>query len=132
MIKSARIVLAGAALAFAAGSAFAAPDKTPAKTGALICPVMKGEIKDKAKAPKLFVNNEAVYLCCAGCPDMVKKDPAKYLTTAVKDPVSGKSFKISAKSPKVEKDGALFLFSSPQTQATFEKDPAKYIKPAKV
>jgi peroxiredoxin/YHS domain-containing protein len=93
----------------------------------LTCPVMKAPVRDTAHAPKLLVNNEPVYFCCAGCGPQLQKDPAKYLKT-VKDPVTGKPFTVTAKSPKMEHGGALFVFSSAKTHETFHADPGKYLK----
>jgi YHS domain-containing protein len=134
MIRTVHGILAGIGLLGSAGASFAQPGHdhhaAPAnKPAALICPVMKGKISDPAKAPHLMVNNAPVYFCCAGCDANFKKDPAKYLTAAVKDPVTGKAFKVTAKTPKVEHHGALFLFASDQTKASFLKDPAGYAKP---
>jgi len=81
---------------------------------------MKAPIKDKAKAPHLMVNREPVYVCCPSCIGAIKKQPAKYLKQ-VKDPVSGKPFTVTAKSPRIEHDGALFLFSSQATYAHGQK-----------
>ena len=133
MLKSAPMFLA-AALAVTAGAATAHPGHQHArggvaKSGALTCPVMKSTIKDKAKAPHVMVNNVPVYVCCNDCPAKLKAEPAKYLQTAVKDPVTGKSFKATAKTPKEERAGAVFLFSSAKTKAQFDKAPARYTKP---
>jgi YHS domain-containing protein len=90
---------------------------------------MKSPIKDKAKAPHVMVNNVPLYLCCADCPAKLKKEPAKYVTSPVKDPVTGQPFKVTAKTPKIERGDAIFLFSSAQTRATFQQHPGKYVKP---
>src|SRR5919199_2265257 len=114
------------ALVLAGGSLYAHEGHSHAKAGksaALLCPVMKSPVKDRAKAPHVMVNNLPVYLCCSNCPGMLKKEPEKYLKSPVKDPVSGKPFKLTAKTPRLERDGALFLFSSQQTRAAFLKDP---------
>jgi YHS domain-containing protein len=71
-----------------------------------------------------MVNNAPVYVCCPGCTTSIKKEPATYLKSAVKDPVSGKPFRVTAKTPRLERQGALFLFSS-STRAAFQKNPAK-------
>src|SRR5262245_6785866 len=123
MTRTVTLLLAG--LGLMAGAALAAPP--PAKP--VTCPVMKGKVDDPAHAPKLMVNNVPVYFCCGGCDAKLKQDPAKYLTADVKDPVTGKPFKVTAKTPKVEQGGGLFLFATDQTKATFLKNPAKYSKP---
>ena len=58
-------VLISATLAFAEGK----PQAT--------CPVMKGSPVN----PSLFVDAEGyrIYVCCGGCIDAVKADPAKYV-----------------------------------------------------
>lgn len=129
MIRTIVTLLAGFGLLALGGRALAAPGHAHehAKKGALACPVMKSAIKDKAKAPHMMVNNAPVYFCCAGCDEKLRKDPAKYLTS-LKDPVSGKTFKVTAKTSRVDQGHALFLFSSAHTKATFEKNPARYIK----
>jgi len=48
--------------------AWAAPQTT--------CPVMGGTIN---KEIYVDYKGERVYFCCAGCPDIFKKDPEKYL-----------------------------------------------------
>jgi YHS domain-containing protein len=105
------------------GSAAAAP------AGALVCPVMKSTIKDKARSPQLVVNNQVTYFCCGGCPQQFSKAPEKYQQAPLKDVVSGKAFKVTADTPGLERSGALFLFESADTKAAFEQDPDKYSKP---
>ena len=98
--------------------------------GRLLCPVMKSPIQNRAKAPHLTVNFEPVYVCCPGCTSEIKKDPAKYLKQ-VKDPVTRKPFTVSAKTPKMEHERALFLFASAKTHQAFHAQPGKYVQPAK-
>lgn len=131
MMRTLGTLLTGMGLLGSLAGALADPghQHAPATKGALSCPVMKSPIKDKAKAPHLMVNNVPVYLCCADCDKMLRKDPAKYVTASVKDPVTGKPFKVTTKTPKFEHGGALFLFSSAQTKATFLKHPGQYAKP---
>lgn len=100
-----------------------------AAKGAVICPVMKAPVHLPEKAKHLLVNNEPVHVCCPGCIDEIKKHPAKYLKQT-KDPVTGKPFTVTAKSPRMEHGGALFLFSSAQSHEKFHAAPAKYAKPA--
>src|SRR5262245_6738116 len=64
-----------------------------AAPGALVCPVMKSPIKDKAHSPQLVVNNVVTYFCCGGCPQQYSKAPEKYQKEPLKDVVSGKEFK---------------------------------------
>jgi YHS domain-containing protein len=136
MLKKCTLMLAGAVMAAGVGGRYAhAADPhahgTPKNGAAVVCPVMKGPVKNTAKAPRLMVNNSPVYFCCAGCPAAFKKEPAKYLKRAVKDPVTGKPFRVTAKTPRMEYQGALFLFSSAASHDTFHKNPAKYIRHGK-
>jgi len=123
------VVAAGAALSIALPAGSHAKSPAAKKTAKVMCPVMKAPVADAAKAPKLMVNNVALPVCCPGCIPELKKEPAKYVKTT-KDPVSGKAFKVTARTPKMEHQGALFLFSSAATHGTFHKDPAKYSKAA--
>src|SRR5262245_5204870 len=82
----------------------AAPGTPVAASGAtLTCPVMKGVIADPANAPRLVVNNEPVLFCCGGCSDPLKKEPARYLTKPLKDPVTGKPFTVTKQTPQLER-----------------------------
>jgi YHS domain-containing protein len=99
------------------------------RSSQLVCPVMKNPIADKSAAPSLLVNNVPVYFCCSGCDEPLKKEPGKYLKAPVKDPVTQKSFRVTATTPKVEHNGGLFLFSSPESREIFRQDPGKYVKP---
>jgi YHS domain-containing protein len=83
-------------------------------------------IKQRSKALSLKVNDRPVYVCCAGCAEKLKADPGQYLTKPVKDPVSGKSFKVTPATPTVERAGILYLFSGETTKTTFEQSPERY------
>lgn len=122
-MKNTGLLLAVAGTALISGAAHAGKAAKP-----LTCPVMKSPVKDRAHAPFLVVNNQPVYFCCPGCSGSLKKAPAKYLKTPIKDPVSGKPFKVTAKTPKMEHHGALFLFSSSKTHHIFHADPDRYTK----
>jgi peroxiredoxin len=87
------------------------------------CPVMKTAVKDTSRAPHLMVNREPVYVCCPKCIAAIKKEPARYLKR-VKDPVNGTPFTVTAKTPRIEHESALFLFAS---QATYSHG-LQYIK----
>lgn len=132
MRSKAGLILAGAGILFA-GIAVADPGHqhgAPAarKGNRKLCPVMKAPMTEVVKAIPLNINNETFYLCCASCPDTMKKTPEKFLGAPIKDVVSRKAFKVTAKTPKVVQPNALFLFSSAATKATFLKNPTKYIK----
>lgn len=120
-------LLAAAVFAGSASAFKSAPGKRAAAKGAVICPVMEAPVAHPAKAPFLMVNNERVPVCCPGCIGEIKKHPAKYLKK-VKDPVSGKPFALTAKSPRMEHQGALFLFANAKTHKTFHAHPGKFHK----
>ena len=74
---AAAVFVAGACLAQAPGPAKdAAPAATTPVKAQTTCPVMGGPI-DK----NVFVDvaGKRIYLCCGGCVDAVKKNPAKYI-----------------------------------------------------
>ena len=99
------------------------------------CPVMGGKINKE-----IFVNHngERVYLCCAGCVEAFKKDPAKYLEkmeadgvvlekapiTQVNCPVSGKPINEAI---YTDQDGKRVYFCCDDCKKSFEKEPAKYM-----
>jgi YHS domain-containing protein len=93
-----------------------------------VCPVMKNPVPASA-APSLLVNHVPMLFCCAGCGDAVKKAPAAYLKTPVKDPVTGRAFRVTRVTPKLEHAGGLFLFSSPATRERFRREPSRYARP---
>lgn len=139
MWKTAMPFAAGAFLLSAIAGCGSAPSQetvSPAATGApvaaggttLTCPVMKGAIADPANAPRLVVNNQPILFCCGACSDPLKKEPALYLKKPLKDPVTGEPFTVTKESPKLERDGALFLFATEASRKTFEKDPAAYVR----
>ena len=66
-----------AALAITMGaSAFAGDTAVKAQT---TCPVMGGGINKTMYAD---VEGKRIYVCCGGCIDTIKKDPAKYIKIA--------------------------------------------------
>lgn len=91
-------------------------ESEPHRKQPVFCPVTKAKITDPSSASRLSVNRETVLLCCKSCIHKLKQTPAKYLNQ-LKDPVNGKSFIMTAKSPKIEKEGALYLFSTKETYA---------------
>lgn len=50
--------------------------ETKAVKAQTLCPVAKGAINKSLYAD---VNGKRIYVCCAGCLDPIKKDPAKYI-----------------------------------------------------
>ena len=105
--------------------AFAAnPEKYVTSAGD--CPVNKGNGAMPGKEGRVVVNNSLYYFCCASCPDAFAKNPENFVKE-MHDAVSGKKFAPKASSPRVEKDGQIYLFSGPETRAAFEKDSARYM-----
>jgi YHS domain-containing protein len=92
-----------------------------------VCPVKKTVIEDRSTAPRLQVNSARVHFCCEDCIEVFKKAPQLY-RKAFEDPVTGKWFKITPATLRVERGGALFLFSSEKTKAAFDADPEKWIR----
>jgi len=118
------MTLAGAALA-SPGGRHAGPPRT-AQGKPVVCPVTKQPVGAMGKPIALKVNDTTVKFCCGACPNQFKANPAKFLTTALKDPVTHKPFKVTAQSPKEERGGALYVFSSAETQDEFNAHPEKY------
>lgn len=73
MMSIAAIVVAAAVAAWAEGQP---AREAKAATPQTLCPVAKGPID---KALYVDANGKRVYVCCAGCLDPIKKDPAKYI-----------------------------------------------------
>ena len=44
-----------------------------------VCPVTDKPIGSMGPPPKVTVKGQDVFLCCGGCEEELKKDPAKYL-----------------------------------------------------
>ena len=64
------------ALTLALGvAAAAAPAPKPATN--TICPVLGNPVN--AGSPKVVVNGQEYRICCMGCPEALKTNPAKYL-----------------------------------------------------
>jgi YHS domain-containing protein len=127
---SALAALLLAATALAAPPEAAAPGHHgPAGIVRLSCPVLTAHMDSEMKAIPVRVNGLTAYACSDVALELFKKEPAKYLKENVPDPVTGTSFQPTAKTPKVVRGNAVFLFSSPETKATFLSDPEKYSKP---
>lgn len=125
------LLLAAGALAAPPG---APPDEPPVRDTRppmvrLSCPVLKAHVDSEMKAVPVQVNGLPAYACSDVALDLFKKDPAKYLKDEIPDPVTGKMFKATEKTPKVVRANAVFLFSSAQTKTAFLKEPEKYSKP---
>jgi YHS domain-containing protein len=122
---------AGLSLLMAAGTAQALAQCCNGKKvkAALHCPVeQECPVLDKKTAPKVKVNNMAVYLCSPECAAKLTAHPEQYLKGTYVDVVSGKPFRVISTTPKEVRSGALFLFENPVTQAAFDRNPAKYIR----
>ena len=77
-------------------------------------------------ARRSVVNNNLYYLCCEPCMGWMRDRPHVYLKE-LKDPVSGKWFKVAETSPKVLHKNQIFLFETPETRSAFDREPAKYV-----
>lgn len=44
-----------------------------------VCPVMRTKFQVKEDSLFAEVNGKKVYVCCAGCPEILKANPKKYL-----------------------------------------------------
>jgi YHS domain-containing protein len=102
------------------------PEKYTAKM-TLKCPVMTANAVKPAKNLRMAVNNGYVYTCCAGCPQAFLKTPEKFIAE-LKDPVSGKPFKLTAGAPHTTYKGAHFYFASADNKAAFDAAPDRYAK----
>jgi hypothetical protein len=60
---------------FFALAVLAAPAPKPATN--TVCPVLGNPVN--ANSPKVVVNNQEYRICCMGCPEQLKANPAKYL-----------------------------------------------------
>ena len=60
---------------FFALALLAAPAPKPATN--TLCPVLGNPVS--ANSPKVVVNNHEYRTCCAGCPELLKANPSKYL-----------------------------------------------------
>ena len=45
-----------------------------------VCPVTGAKLGSMGQPPMITVNEQEVFLCCAGCEQELRKDPEKYLT----------------------------------------------------
>ena len=128
-MRRAAVVLIGVVVLVADGSAMEEwHRKSAAAKKSLVCPVMKSPIVRRTKPAYVLVNNTPVYVCCPGCIDDLKRDPAKYLKSPLIDPVSGKRFTAATKSPKMLHHGALFVFAGTDTHWAFHANPGKYAR----
>jgi hypothetical protein len=100
LVSVAGFVLIGCSSQPTANSA-AAPDGPPAQTSSgdsmpeglvkltdaerlaalkqAVCPVTGAKLGTMGQPPVITVNEQAVFLCCAGCEEELRKDPEKYL-----------------------------------------------------
>lgn len=100
-----------------------------------VCPVMDSKIN---KAMYVDFNGKRVYVCCEGCIDKVKADPAKYIKkleaqgiTVARTP--GKQTLCPVAGTKIDKavyvdvDGKRIYLCCKGCGATIKADPSKYI-----
>jgi len=87
------------------------------------------EFKSHIDLPRrVEVNNGLYYLCCAPCTEWMRDKPWLYVKE-LRDPVSGKTFKIAETSPRAAVKGQVYVFESAETKAAFDKEPQKYVIP---
>jgi YHS domain-containing protein len=103
--------------------------------GALVCP-MTGEEISKSAAD-IDYNGVRYSMCCGGCPDAFKKDPAKALANkslegklvgiALFDPVSGARVEEkNAKGGSEDYKGIRYFFQTAEDKSAFDADPKKF------
>jgi YHS domain-containing protein len=131
LIAGVGLVLAGSASAQFGGRAPRGPapgapgilDKVPAAR----CPVSNKAIKDKAAGVRVPVNDLKLLLCSEQCVEPFRKEPSKYLRR-IEDPITGIYFKLKPDTPRLERDGVIYLFKTPETKAQFEANPEKWLR----
>lgn len=77
--------------------------KAEKKVEALVCPVCKMKIEDKAKAVKLEHEGKTLYFMSEGCKEAFLKEPAKYLQACCADKVCYKCAKCGHESHEAGK-----------------------------
>ena len=100
-----------------------APEKYVKAAGK--CPVLGMGVEQASAADRVVVNNDLYYFCCPGCIDTFCGD----LGTSVKettDPVTKRSFKIAAATPRSTYKQQTYLFADAASKAEFDKAPEKY------
>jgi YHS domain-containing protein len=131
MMRTMRTI-AVAALSLVLASAARAAQDTPAAGQKpqvhISCPLLTAHRDGQMKAVPVKVNGLTLYACNDVTGKLLKKEPLKLLQGEVADPVTGKVFTISEKTPWVVHANALYLFASPENRAAFTKDPGRYTK----
>jgi YHS domain-containing protein len=91
------------------------------------CPMNKNGAAKVSKESRVVLNNDLYYFCCANCPKGFSANPSRAVKE-LKDPVTGKTFAVTADSPRATQGTQIYLFADAESKAAFEKDPAKYVK----
>jgi YHS domain-containing protein len=101
--------------------------KEPAKfiKTEMTCPVMKGNKVNLATGPRVAINDQLLVTCCGGCPNAIVANPSKYVTE-LRDPVNGKTFKLTENAPHSMYKGVHYFFASEDDKKTFDADQEKY------
>jgi YHS domain-containing protein len=86
---------------------------------------MTGNKVDLAKAPRVAVNDNLLFVCCGGCPNAITSNLSKYVKET-KDPVTGSTFKVSENPPHSMYKGVHYIFSSEENKKVFDANPDKY------
>jgi hypothetical protein len=56
-----------------------APDDRALAERQKLCPVTQKPLGSMGTPPRIVISGQVVFLCCGGCEDAIKRDPAKYL-----------------------------------------------------
>lgn len=101
--------------------------KDPAKymKTEVMCPVMKSNKVNLASGPRVAINDQLLVTCCGGCPSAILANPAKFVTE-LRDPVNGKTFKLTSNAPHSMYKGVHYYFASDDDKKMFDADSEKY------
>ncbi len=91
---------------------------------AKVCPV-SGETISGEGVKLTYLGDEYV-LCCKGCVKSFNKNPAKYISGGVVDPVC--NMKDAKADINTVHDGVKYYFCNESCKEKFEKEPSEYLK----
>ena len=91
---------------------------------ARVCPV-SGETISGEGVKLTYLGDEYV-LCCKGCVKSFNKNPAKYISGGVTDPVC--NMKDAKAEISTVHDGVKYYFCNESCKEKFEKEPSEYLK----
>jgi YHS domain-containing protein len=101
--------------------------KDPAKyvKADMTCPVMKSNKVNLTSGPRVAINDQLLVTCCGGCPNAITAHPSKFITE-LRDPVSGKTFKLADDSPHSMYKGVHYYFANEEDKKAFDANSDKY------